>query len=143
MHSGASNRTSRKGRPLSVDAAAPSAIELASAVTDQLRRYLAERRRDCAYMGTDYGKLTAALEEFVLRGGKRVRPAFAYWGWRAVTDNTDPFEPSILRLISAPELRRAGALVHDAVIAASATRRGLPTVHRQFTDHHRANNWHG
>ena len=28
--------------------------------------------------------MTAALEEFVLRGGKRLRPAFAYWGWRAV-----------------------------------------------------------
>ncbi len=31
-------------------------------------------------------ELTAALEEFVLRGGKRLRPAFAYWGWRAVAD---------------------------------------------------------
>lgn len=143
MHSGASNRTSRKGRPLSVDAAAPSAVELASAVTDQLRRYLAERRRDCAYMGTDYGKLTAALEEFVLRGGKRVRPAFAYWGWRAATDNADPFEPSIFRLISALELLQACALVHDDVIDASATRRGLPTVHRQFADHHSVSSWHG
>ena len=35
-----------KGRPLSVDAAAPSAVELAGAVTDQLREYLRERRGD-------------------------------------------------------------------------------------------------
>ena len=61
-----------------MDAAAPSAVELASAVTDQLRDYLRGRRRDCAYIGTDYGDLTAALEEFVLRDGKRLRPAFAY-----------------------------------------------------------------
>jgi geranylgeranyl diphosphate synthase type I len=127
-----------------VDAAAPSAIELASAVTDQLREYLRDRRRDCAYIGTDYGQLTAALEEFVLRGGKRLRPAFAYWGWRAVTEQQDdPTPPSIIRLISALELLQACALVHDDVIDASATRRGHPTVHRLFGDHHRVSNWHG
>ena len=149
MHSGASTRNvgedlSGKGRPLSVDAAAPSAVELASAVTDQLREYLRDRRTDAAYIGTDYAELTAALEEFVLRGGKRVRPAFAYWGWRAVADAAaDPFDPSMLRLFSALELLHACALVHDDVIDSSATRRGLPTVHRLFCDKHRSSQWHG
>ncbi|MGY4650385.1 bifunctional (2E,6E)-farnesyl/geranyl diphosphate synthase [Mycobacterium sp. URHB0021] len=124
--------------------AVPSAAELASAVTDQLRDYLREQRRDCAYIGADYGALTAALEEFVLRGGKRLRPAFAYWGWRAVADRPDdPLDPSILRLISSLELLHACALVHDDVIDASATRRGLPTVHRIFADKHRDNHWRG
>ena len=104
----------QKGRPLSVDAAAPSAVELASAVTDQLRMYLSERRRDYAYIGTDYGDLTAALEEFVLRGGKRLRPAFAYWGWRAVAMRDA--DPGVLRLFAALELLHACALVHDDVI---------------------------
>ena len=127
-----------------MDAAAPSAVELASAVTDQLREYLRERRSDVAYIGADYAELTAALEEFVLRGGKRLRPAFAYWGWRAVADPvSDPVAPSILRLFSALELLHACALVHDDVIDASATRRGLPTVHRLFADKHRRSNWHG
>jgi geranylgeranyl diphosphate synthase, type I len=77
-----------------VDAAAPSAVELAGAVTDQLREYLGDRRSDAAYIGTDYAELTAALEEFVLRGGKRLRPAFAYWGWRAVADpDSGPVAP--------------------------------------------------
>lgn len=145
MHSGASTQDLlRKGRPLSVDAAAPSAVELARAVTDQLREYLRDRRSDAAYIGTDYAELTAALEEFVLRGGKRLRPAFAYWGWRAVTDpRADPVDPSKLRLFSALELLHACALVHDDVIDASATRRGLPTVHRLFADKHRRSNWHG
>jgi geranylgeranyl diphosphate synthase, type I len=127
-----------------VHTAVPSAAELASAVTDQLRDYLREQRRDCAYIGADYGALTAALEEFVLRGGKRLRPAFAYWGWRAVADRPDdPLDPSILRLISSLELLHACALVHDDVIDASATRRGLPTVHRIFADKHRDNHWRG
>jgi geranylgeranyl diphosphate synthase type I len=148
MHSGASTpdvgKIFGKGRPLSVDAAAPSAVELADAVTEQLREYLRNRRGDAAYIGTDYAELTAALEEFVLRGGKRLRPAFAYWGWRAVADPvSDPVDPSIMRLFSALELLHACALVHDDVIDASATRRGLPTVHRLFADKHRRSNWHG
>lgn len=134
----------RKGRPLSVHVTAPSAVELAGAVTDQLRGYLHERRSECAYMGDDYAEMTAALEEFVLRGGKRLRPAFAYWGWRAVADQPeDPLDPEVLRLCSALELLHACALVHDDVIDASATRRGLPTVHRLFTDRHRMRSWHG
>ncbi len=146
MHSGASitDLLFGKGRPLSVDAAAPSAVELAGAVTDQLREYLRSRRSDAAYIGIDYAELTAALEEFVLRGGKRLRPAFAYWGWRAVSDTgEDPNDPSMLRLFSALELLHACALVHDDVIDASATRRGLPTVHRLFSDKHRISQWHG
>ncbi|MFB1297205.1 bifunctional (2E,6E)-farnesyl/geranyl diphosphate synthase [Mycobacterium sp. pW049] len=124
-----------------MDATAPSAVELAAAVTEQLRDYLRGRRRDAAYIGADYAVLTEAVEEFVLRGGKRLRPAFAYWGWRAVA-GTEP-EPHVLRLFSALELLHACALVHDDVIDASATRRGLPTVHKIFTERHRTNNWHG
>jgi geranylgeranyl diphosphate synthase type I len=149
MHSGARTTTLTfgKGRPLSVDAAAPSAVELAGAITDQLREYLRDRRSDAAYIGTDYAELTSALEEFVLRGGKRLRPAFAYWGWRSVADPSNGpvnlTDPAKLRLFSALELLHACALVHDDVIDASATRRGLPTVHRLFADKHRRSDWHG
>ncbi|MGD9514557.1 MAG: polyprenyl synthetase family protein, partial [Mycolicibacterium sp.] len=34
-----------------MDASAPSAVELAAAVTEQLRDYLRARRRDAAYIG--------------------------------------------------------------------------------------------
>jgi geranylgeranyl diphosphate synthase, type I len=132
-----------RGAALSVEAAAPSAVELAGAVTDQLREYLRQRRRDAAYIGPEYGVLTAALEEFVLRGGKRLRPAFAYWGWRAVTDDPDADVPKVLRLFAALEMLHACALVHDDVIDASDTRRGLPTVHVQFARAHQANGWRG
>ncbi len=124
-----------------MNAAAPSATELADAVTEQLRRYLGDRRRGCAYIGDEYDVLTAALEEFVLRGGKRLRPAFAYWGWRAVAGRDAG--PEALRLFGALEMLHACALVHDDVIDASATRRGWPTVHRAFAERHRRAAWHG
>jgi geranylgeranyl diphosphate synthase type I len=79
----------------------------------------------------------------VLRGGKRLRPAFAYWGWRSVTSDPDPLNPEMLRLFSALELLHACALVHDDVIDDSGTRRGCPTVHMQFADAHRDSGWRG
>jgi geranylgeranyl diphosphate synthase, type I len=116
-------------------------VELAGAITDRLRQYLRERRNETAYLGSDYGVLVAGLEDFVLSGGKRLRPVFAYWGWRAVTaDNPDP---GVLLLFSALELLHASALVHDDVIDASATRRGKPTTHAHFAALHRERNWRG
>lgn len=133
-----------RGVALSVEATAPSAGQLAAAVTDQLRGYLSQRRAEAAYIGTDYDGLIAVLEDFVLLGGKRMRPAFAYWGYRAVTaDPQDPVDDDILRLFSALELLHACALVHDDVIDESATRRGMPTAHMHFAELHRGRGWRG
>jgi geranylgeranyl diphosphate synthase, type I len=128
-----------RGVALSVEAAAT--VELADAVTDQLRRYLQDRRGEAAYIGSDYDRLTAGLEEFVLSGGKRLRPAFAYWGWRSVSSKDA--DAHVLLLFSALELLHASALVHDDVIDGSATRRGRPTTHVQFAALHRDRRWRG
>ncbi|MGO8966798.1 bifunctional (2E,6E)-farnesyl/geranyl diphosphate synthase [Mycobacterium sp.] len=114
---------------------------MADAVTDQLRRYLRERRGEAAYIGSGYDALIAGLEEFVVSGGKRLRPAFAYWGWRAVTSKDADAE--MLLLFSALELLHASALVHDDVIDSSATRRGRPTTHMLFAAMHRDRQWRG
>jgi len=137
--------TSEKGvAPLSLHAASPTTGQLAGAVTDQLREYLAGRRNGAAYIGEDYDGLIAALEDFVLRGGKRLRPAFAYWGYRAVTADPDqPVDDATMRLFAALELLHGCALVHDDVIDDSATRRGMPTVHVQFASLHADRGWRG
>lgn len=125
----------------STAATVPSAATLAGAVTEQLRCHLRTRRTDTAYIGEDYEDLITGLEEFVLSGGKRLRPAFAYWGWRAITGR-DADEGELL-LFSALELLHACALVHDDVIDASATRRGRATTHRMFAELHRTHGWRG
>jgi geranylgeranyl diphosphate synthase type I len=117
---------------------------LTGAITDQLRRYLGGRRDGTAHellQDRDYAAFTATLEDFVLNGGKRLRPAFAYWGWRAVAA-AEP-DPGVLLLFSALELLHACALLHDDVIDNSATRRGRPTAHVQFAALHRDRNWRG
>ena len=108
-----------------------------------------DRRDEAAYIaGSEGGPgdagfdvLIAGLEDFVLGGGKRLRPAFAYWGWRAVATR-DP-DPAVLLLFSALELLHAFALVHDDVIDESSTRRGKPTAHKHFAALHRERNWRG
>lgn len=120
---------------------AAATVELASAITDHLRGYLHHRRATAAHIGDDYDDLIAVLEEFVLGGGKRLRPVFAYWGWRAVTERA--VDSAALRLFSALELLHACALVHDDVIDASATRRGQPTAHMKFAALHRSRRWRG
>ncbi len=128
-----------RGAALSLEAAAT--IELTGAITDQLQRYLHDRRERASYIGSDFDVLIAALQDFVLSGGKRLRPAFAYWGWRAVAA-VEP-DPDVLLLFSALELLHACALVHDDVIDRSATRRGRPTAHVQFATLHRDRGWSG
>ena len=114
---------------------------MTGAITEQLRRYLHDRRAQTAYIGGDYDTLVAALEDFVLNGGKRLRPAFAYWGWRAVASGYP--DPDVLLLFSALELLHACALVHDDVIDDSSTRRGKPTAHVRFAALHRERGWRG
>lgn len=128
-----------RGAALSGEAVATG--DLAATITEQLRRYLHDRRGASAYLGNEYDLLVAGLEEFVLGGGKRLRPAFAYWGWRAVA--TDEPGPELMLLFAALELMHAWALLHDDVIDGSSTRRGRPTAHVKFATLHRERGWRG
>jgi len=75
-------------------------------------------------------------------GGKRIRPAFCVWGYLALA--APPTNPAgLLRVAASLELLHLSALVHDDVMDASATRRGMPAVHVELADAHRASGWHG
>ncbi|WP_441246536.1 polyprenyl synthetase family protein [Kitasatospora sp. McL0602] len=84
---------------------------------------------------------TDALREFLLDGGKRLRPAFCYWGWRGA--GGDARTEGIAQAAAALELLQASALVHDDLMDRSDTRRGLPSVHRRFEALHRESGWRG
>ncbi|HET7243778.1 MAG TPA: polyprenyl synthetase family protein [Streptosporangiaceae bacterium] len=76
----------------------------------------------------------------LLAGGKRLRPAFCYWGWRGAGG---PDCQEITNAAAALELLHAGALIHDDLMDASDTRRGQPSLHRQFEARHARSHWHG
>ncbi|MGW4466954.1 polyprenyl synthetase family protein [Micromonospora sp. NPDC004704] len=81
-----------------------------------------------------------ALEAFVLRGGKRLRPAFAYWGYRGAGGADSD---QVVAALAALEFVQASALIHDDLMDRSDTRRGEPAVHRRFAAHHRGAGWVG
>lgn len=87
----------------------------------------------------DLAVLSDSLVEF-LSGGKRLRPAFAYWGWRGA-GGADCEEA--VHAAASLELLQACALIHDDVMDGSDTRRGLPSAHRRFATVHRGNRWLG
>ena len=87
----------------------------------------------------ELGPLTDALSDLVA-GGKRLRPAFCYWGFRGA-GGQDCDE--IVAAAAALELFQACALIHDDVMDGSDTRRGQPAVHRRFASLHRAEGWTG
>ncbi len=104
-------------------------------VDKALAVYLADRRAWMAAVDPALTPLADAVEAFVLRGGKRLRPAFAYWGYRGAGGaDTD----AVIAAISALELVQASALMHDDIIDRSDTRRGEPAIHRRFAAQHRA-----
>ncbi|NJC83522.1 polyprenyl synthetase family protein [Planosporangium mesophilum] len=114
---------------------------LRTRVDNALAAFLASRRDQLA--GIDQPALLPvadAIERFVLRGGKRLRPAFAYWGYRAA-GGVDRDE--IVAGAAALEFVQASALIHDDVMDGSDTRRGEPAMHRQFESLHRESKWMG
>ncbi|MBO0851906.1 MAG: polyprenyl synthetase family protein [Pseudonocardia sp.] len=116
---------------------------LVERVDAALAGYLTHRRELTEAIHPVVDEAAGALERFV-RGGKRVRPTFAWWGWRgAGGDPGGEKAEAVLVAISALELVQANALIHDDLIDASATRRGRPTVHVDFARRHRERGWLG
>ena len=114
--------------------------DLKDRVEAALARFLLDQR--ILLMGIDPALHTVVdtIEGFVLGGGKRLRPAFAYWGFRgAGGDDSD----QVVAAAAALEFVQASALIHDDVMDASDTRRGEPSVHRRFELMHSSSKWYG
>ncbi|MEV0681890.1 polyprenyl synthetase family protein [Actinosynnema sp. NPDC050436] len=122
----------------------PLDLELPKHVDAALAGYLADRRALGERMEENFTGAVDALADFVLGGGKRIRPTFAWWGWRAAGGDPDgDLAGQVLTAVSSLELIQACALIHDDLMDASETRRGMPTVHVRFADRHRAEGWLG
>jgi geranylgeranyl diphosphate synthase type I len=109
-----------------------------TAVESALRSFLTEQRETLANMAAE---LVPVADEVaaVAGGGKRLRPAFAYWGWRGFVDPDDPAaeaDDAVLRAVAALELVHSSALVHDDVMDGADTRRGRPATHIGFAGRH-------
>ena len=109
-------------------------------VDKALAAFLAAQRRRILAIDPALADVADALEAFVLGGGKRLRPAFAYWGYRGAGGLDSDH---VVSAVAALELVQASALIHDDLMDRSDTRRGEPAVHRRFAARHTAAGWRG
>jgi len=126
--------------PVQIPAATVSLMER---VTDQLASFVEDHARALTEIHPDLRLLADAARSSVLNGGKRLRPSFAYWGWRSVQLDGADGERWLIGAASSLELLHACALVHDDVMDSSDTRRGQPSAHRRFASAHRDHGWPG
>ena len=127
------------------------AAALRERVQTVLDTFLARQDDALASVSPDLAPLMETVTS-LLRGGKRLRSAFCYWGWRGATgsdgeDSVDAAAPAdddhIVQVAAAMEMFQAAALLHDDVMDGSATRRGRPAAHRRLAELHRSQGWLG
>jgi geranylgeranyl diphosphate synthase, type I len=114
--------------------------DLRTRVEKALAGFLARQRTRLLAIEPALAPVADALADFVLQGGKRLRPAFAYWGYRGAA-GTD--SPELVATLAALEFVQASALIHDDVMDDSDTRRGEPAMHRRFAATHAGRGWQG
>lgn len=110
--------------------------DLAGRATRALDEFVDRQAALLTALSPDLCPAVTALRDAILAGGKRLRPMFCYWGWRAAGGLEDKL--GIVIAAAALELLHAGALIHDDIMDGSETRRGLPAAHRRLAGEHAA-----
>ena len=123
-----------------MSAASPLDVEdLRQRVGVAVDGFLARQRNYLDNISSEVLPMHGAVSD-LLSGGKRLRPAFCYWGWRGAGGANSP---EALTAAASLEFLQACALIHDDVMDGSDTRRGLPSAHRRFASLHRGSEWLG
>ena len=118
-----------------------SLLALAQRIEGRLAEVLDAEEQRWSELDADLAAPVAEVGRMVLGGGKRLRPAFAYWGFIGAGGSAD--DQRIIDVGAAFELMHAFALFHDDVMDDADTRRGRPTTHTVFAEEHRRGHWAG
>lgn len=111
--------------------ALPELVALRARVDRTLDAFLAGAREEMAAVASDALLPIDEVIRLTAAGGKRLRPTFCYWGYRAAGGvDGEPIE----RAAAALELLHTMALIHDDLMDRSATRRGEPASAYQLAD---------
>ncbi|WP_405607783.1 polyprenyl synthetase family protein [Streptomyces sp. NBC_01508] len=112
--------------------------DVAAAVERELAHVLRDRVRDAAELDAVFARdIAEHVADFTLRGGRRIRSQFLWWGLRACGGG-EAGTGAVLSIAAGLELIQTCALVHDDVMDGSPLRRGRPAVHTDFAARHGA-----
>lgn len=112
--------------------------EVQSSVEARLATFFAGERLALTALAGESEMLVSQIEALTLRGGKRLRPAVLYAGYRSV--RPDGRLVDVVDACAGLELLQSYLLIHDDWMDNDAERRGGPSVHvalAERTDPHR------
>ena len=113
----------------------PVTTDLRHRVDAALTAFLDGRRERVARLDPGALALVDEVRRLVDAGGKRIRPAFCYWGFRAAGGGDEgETGDAIVRAAAALELLHTMALVHDDLIDGAKERRGVPSTATWFSE---------
>src|SRR3954451_923194 len=98
----------------------------------RLRQFLEEKSRGFAALPVELRDVAAALRDYLLRGGKRLRGALVVLGHQAGGGAREAALDASLGV----ELLHAYLLIHDDFMDQDDVRRGGPTMHRALGGDH-------
>src|ERR1039458_6066444 len=105
---------------------------------------LGRRFAELDFLGADIAPFDEVLGRLVRGPGKRLRPAFVYWGYRAAGGAaTGPGADAALRVGCAVEFLHACALICDDLMDGSAVRRWEPAAHVRLAGPDGGHGWPG
>lgn len=103
---------------------------------EKLAQYFAKKLREMSAVGPSAKNAVKSIRDLVLAGGKRVRAAFMYWGYRAGRDekrNEDRnWKEKIIEASMSIELTHIFLLIHDDIIDCDDFRHGIQTIHKKY-----------
>lgn len=126
---------------LSQVATPPALTDIAARVNAAITACLDADAERWTALDPDLGSPLASLRTLVLAGGKRLRPAFCYWGF--VGSGGSPEDRAAIDAGAALELLHTFALIHDDVMDGSAMRHGTEAVHVEHSKRHARAGWWG
>ena len=119
----------------------PSLAAVAARVDERIDRLFDAELSRWRALDADLVEPLQSLRRLVAAGGKRLRPAFCFWGF--VGAGGAPEDHRVIDAGAAFELLHAFALVHDDIMDGSDTRRGKVTAHIEFGERHVDGTWRG
>ncbi|MGZ4148468.1 MAG: polyprenyl synthetase family protein [Actinomycetota bacterium] len=108
-----------------------SFLALRDRIGSELDRALATASGELSSIDASGVWLVEELRRLLDAGGKRLRPAFCYWGFRAAGGQDDD---RIVPAAATFELLHAMALIHDDVMDRTATRRDVASTYAHLTE---------
>ena len=95
----------------------------------ELERFLNRKLRESEKIDPSARRMVKIIKDFVLRAGKRLRPAFIYFAYKACGGKD---EEAVIYTAQVSEFLHTMGIIHDDIIDQSEKRRGKTAIHKSL-----------